>query len=54
MEEKKRQCKKYPGYCPCENAKCKHSVSMHETCWECNRWVGYLNIPKYIVMNAST
>jgi len=36
-------CEYFGQSCPCQNQKCAHGVSGHETCYKCGRYVTGLN-----------
>jgi hypothetical protein len=51
MEDEK-VCKVYGKGCPCENAKCRHGESVHDSCWQCGRVISVIQTPNYIVWNV--
>ncbi len=32
-------CEYFGRSCPCQNQKCEHGISGHETCYHCGRYV---------------
>lgn len=48
-----QKCQKYPDNCPCQNAKCRHGVTWHETCSECGRFMVYVTLPPMQLWNAA-